>query len=94
MPQYRFESNKPDLGMKTLNFKGIDWMWSTQATSGVIYVLTEDGIKFYIDKNTDFLTTPFITPTNQDAKVSHILLTAALATPVRRRLGKTTANAA
>jgi hypothetical protein len=94
IPQYRFESNKPDMGMKTLTFKGIDWMWSVQATAGVIYVLSSEAIKFYVDKNTDFLTTAFTTPTNQDAKVSHILLTACLATCYRRKLGKTTANAA
>jgi hypothetical protein len=93
--QYRFESDKPDLGMnQKLTFKGIPWLWSVQATSGVIYVLTSEAIKLYVDKNTDFLTTPFVTPTNQDAKVSHILLTCALATCYRRKLGKTTSNAA
>lgn len=94
VPQYRFETSSPDLGMGTLTFKGIKWLWSVQANSGVIYVLTSDAIKFYVDKNTDFLTTPFVVPTNQDAKVSHIFLTAAMATPYRRKLGKTTGNVA
>lgn len=92
--QYRFQSGSADLGMTELTFKGIPWKWSVQATSGVIYVLNEEAIKFYVDKNTDFLATPFVTPTNQDAKVSHILITACLATCYRRKLGKTTANAA
>jgi hypothetical protein len=93
--QYRFQSDKPDLGMNPqLTFKGIPWMWSVQATSGVIYILHSEAIKFYVDKNTDFLTTPFVTPTNQDAKVSHILITCALACCYRRKLGKTTSNAA
>lgn len=95
VPQYRFETDKPDLGMsQTLTFKNIPWLWSVQGTSGVIYILHSEAIKFYVDKNTDFLTTPFVTPTNQDAKVSHIFITAALATCVRRKLGKTTSNAA
>lgn len=92
--QYRFENNSPDLGMRKLMFKEIPWDWSVQATSGVIYVLNSEAIKFYVDKNTDFLVTPFVTPTNQDAKVSHILLTACMATCSRRKLGKTTGNAA
>lgn len=94
VPQYRFQSGSPDLGMTKLTFKEIPWLWSVQATSGVIYVLNSDAIKFYVDKNTDFLTTPFVTPTNQDAKVSHIFLTACMAVCYRRKLGKTTANAA
>lgn len=94
VPQYRFSTNTPDIGMGKLTFKEIPWLWSVQATSGVVYVLHSDGIKFYIDKNTDFLTTPFVTPTNQDAKVSHIFLTACLAACIRRKLAKTTGNAA
>ena len=94
VPQYMFSDNKPDLGMGTLMFKGVKWMWSPQATSGVIYVLNSEAIKFYVDKSTDFITTPFTTPTNQDAKVSHIFITACLAACSRRKLGKTTANAA
>lgn len=94
VPQYRFQSGTADLGMTKLTFKEIPWLWSVQATSGVIYILNSDAIKFYVDKSTDFLTTPFVTPTNQDAKVSHIFLTACMAVCYRRKLGKTTANAA
>lgn len=94
VPQYRYEGTSADLGVKNLTFKGRKWLWSVQATSGVIYILNSEAIKFYVDKNTDFLTTPFVTPTNQDAKVSHIFITASLATCYRRKLAKTTANAA
>lgn len=93
--QYRFDTDKPDLGLSPkLTFKGIPWLWSVQGTSGVMYMLHSEAIKLYVDKNTDFLTTPFITPTNQDAKVSHILITLALACMARRKLGKSTSNAA
>lgn len=92
--QYRYQGQEADIGLMKLTFKEIPWLWSVQATSGVIYVLHSDAIKFYVDKNTDFLFTGFVRPANQDAKVGHILITAALATCVRRKLGKTTANAA
>lgn len=92
--QYRFDSGTADVGLLKMTFKGIPWLWSVQATSGVIYVLHSDAIKFYVDKNTDFLFTGFVRPVNQDAKTGQILITAALATCIRRKLGKTTANAA
>lgn len=94
IPQYRFNSDKGDLGLGDLTFKGIAWKWSVQATSGVIYVLNSDAIKFYVSKGTDFLFTGFTRPANQDAKVGSILLTCSMATCSRRKLGKTTANAA
>ena len=92
--QYRFEGDSADVGIKTMTFKGIPWKWSVQATSGVIYILHSEAIKLYVDSNTDMEWTGFKVPVNQDAKVGHILLTAALATCYRRKLGKTTSNAA
>lgn len=92
--QYRYSDNKPDIGAKKLMFKEIPWMWSVQATSGVIYALHKAAIKFYVHSGTDFKFTGFREPTNQDAKVGHILFAAVMSTPIRRKLGKTTANAA
>jgi len=91
--QYRYQGNEADIGLMKMTFKEIPWLWSIQGTSGVIYVLSSEAVKFYVDKNTDFLFTGFVRPANQDAKVGHILITAALATCIRRKLGKTTANA-
>ena len=92
--QYRFTSNKADIGITKLTFKDIPWIWSVQATSGVIYVLHSDAIKYYVNSDTDFIFKPFVTPANQDAKVGQILLAHALTTCYRRKLAKTTANAA
>lgn len=92
--QYRFDGESADVGIKTLTFKGIPWLWSVQANSGVIYILHSDAIKMYTDSATDFIWTGFKVPTNQDAKVGQILLTTALVTNARRKLGKTTSNAA
>lgn len=92
--QYRFQSTKADLGPKVLTFKEIPWMWSVQGTSGVIYVLHSAAIKFYVNTDTDFIFTGFMKPANQDAKVGQILLAAALSSPVRRKLAKTSSNSA
>lgn len=92
--QYRYTTNKADLGLTKLMFKEIPWMWSVQGTSGVIYALHSDAIKFYVNTDTDFLFTGFVKPANQDAKVGQILLACALASPVRRKLGRSNSNAA
>lgn len=92
--QYRYTTNKADIGLVKLLFKEIPWMWSVQATSGVIYILHSDAVKFYVNSDTDFIFTGFMKPANQDAKVGQILFAAALTSPIRRKLGKTTANAA
>lgn len=92
--QYRYTTNKADIGLTKLTFKEIPWIWSLQATSGVIYVLNSAAIKFYVNSDTDFIFTGFMKPANQDAKVGQILFAAANTTCVRRKLGKTTANAA
>lgn len=92
--QYRYTTNKADIGLTKLMFKEIPWMWSIQATSGVCYVLHSDAIKFYVNSDTDFIFTGFMKPANQDAKVGQILFAAALTSPVRRKLGRTNSNAA
>jgi len=91
---YRYSNGSPDNGATKLMFKEIPWVWSTQATSGVIYALHPKALEFVVNKETDFLATPFIKPADQDAKVAHILLALSLQTGVRRKLGKTTSNAA
>lgn len=92
--QYRYTTNKADLGLTKLLFKEIPWMWSVQATSGVIYALHSASCKFYVNSDTDFIFTGFMKPANQDAKVGQILLAAALTAPVRRKNGRSNSNAA
>lgn len=92
--QYRYQSNKADIGLTNMMFKEIPWMWSVQATSGVIFVLHPEAIKFYVNSDTDFIFTGFVKPANQDAKVGQILLAAALTTCARRKLGRSNSNAA
>jgi hypothetical protein len=92
--QYRYMTNKADIGLTKLAFKEIPWIWSVQGTSGVIYALHSDAIKFYVNSDTDFIMMPFVKPANQDAKVAQILFAAALTTCARRKLGRSNSNAA
>lgn len=92
--QYRYTTNKADIGLTKLLFKEIPWMWSVQATSGVIFALHSKAIKYYVNSGTDFLFTGFMKPANQDAKVGQILLAHALTTCIRRKLGRSNSNAA
>ncbi len=92
--QYRYTTNKADIGLTKLLFKEIPWMWSVQATTGVIYALHSDALKFYVNSDTDFIFTGFMKPANQDAKVGQILFAAALTTCTRRKLGRSNANVA
>lgn len=92
--QYRYTTNKADIGLTKLLFKEIPWIWSVQATSGVIFALHSDAIKYYVNSDTDFIFTGFMKPANQDAKVGQILLAHASAIPIRRKCGRSNANAA
>lgn len=89
--QERFTNNKlVDIGIQNLEFKASPWTWSPQATSGVIYLLHSKGIEFIVNSDTDFLTTDFVTPTNQDARTAKILLACSLTTGNRRKNAKLT----
>lgn len=92
--QYRYTTNKADIGLTQLLFKEIPWIWSVQATSGVIYALHKKAITYYVNTDTDFIFTGFTKPANQDAKVGQILLAHALTATVRRKLGRSNSNAA
>jgi uncharacterized protein YodC (DUF2158 family) len=90
--QERFTNNKlVDIGIENLEFKATPWTWSPQATSGVIYLLHSKGLEFVVNSDTDFMTTPFVTPTNQDARTAKILLACALMSGNRRKNAKLTA---
>lgn len=91
VPQERYtDLAMGDLGIRALKFKETPWMWSPQATSGVIYALHDSAIEFVVNSDTDFELTPFVKPANQDARVAQILLACALMTGNRRKLGKMT----
>jgi len=64
--------------------------YDPNAVSGTMNFLSSDAIKLVTSKGTNFITTPFIKPTNQDAKTAQILWAGQLASDNIRRLGKLT----
>lgn len=89
--QVRFQDTKMvDIGLQNLLFKKLPWFWSSQANSGVIYMLDDRALHFYVSSATDFVVTPFKQPDNQDARTAQILVACAFVTSRRRKLGKLT----
>ena len=87
-----------DAGFINLRFKGAvytydEWFASmptpqTYGTdNGIQYYLNSKYIEWVVDSMTDFITTPFIRPTNQDARTAQILVMGELVCSNRRRLG-------
>jgi len=52
-----------------------------------MYMLNEAYLNLVIDAETDFVTTPFVKPSDQAGKVAQILFMGALTTNNRRRHG-------
>jgi hypothetical protein len=87
----RFTSTeKGDAGFGKVLFKSTPWVWSPQATAGTIYMLHSSALEFIVSSDTDFVTSAFVKPYNQDARTAQILVACALATGNRRKLGKAT----
>ena len=85
-------------GFTNLRFKGApftyDSWFESMATpqifstdTGRIYFLNSKYISWVVDQETDFMTTPFVRPENQDARTAQILLMAEMISANRRRLG-------
>jgi len=88
----RFTSTeKGDAGFGKVYFKSTPWVWSPQASVGTIYMLHSDALEFFVNSDTDFVTTEFVKPYNQDARTAQILVACALTTGNRRKLGRLTA---
>lgn len=62
-----------DAGFQNLLFKAAVIMYDTYCLAGNLYMLTSDYIWVYVDSQTDFITTEFQRPVNQDARVAQIL---------------------
>lgn len=78
-PQQRYQDPKTlDAGFQNLTFNGATMMLDKYCTATYMYFLNSEHISLVADKEVDIMTTPFRTPTDQDAKVAHILLYANL----------------
>lgn len=90
---------KADIPFDTIAFKGNPVTWdefvpdvqggsATQSsTSGTWWMLNTEFIELKYDKETNFVTTDFIRPENQDAKTAQILWMGALCVSNRRKQG-------
>lgn len=57
------------------------------ATASTIYFTNSEALEYVVESDTDFDTTPFMRPENQDASVAQILWMGAVCTNNRRKLG-------
>jgi hypothetical protein len=72
-------------GFINLTFKGKPVIYGNYVGSGLLFGLNMNYIYLAVDSETDFVTTPFISPTNQTIKVAYILWRGNLLTNNRRR---------
>jgi len=77
-------------GFTNLTFKGKPVIYGNYIGSGLIFGLNMNYIYLAVDSETDFVTTPFISPVNQTIKVAYILWRGNLLTNNRRRSFKLT----
>lgn len=77
-------------GFTNLTFKGKPVIYGNNIGSGLLFGLNMNYIYLAVDSETDFVTTPFISPTNQTIKVAYILWRGNLLTNNRRRHFKLT----
>lgn len=91
LPQVRYQSlEMANASFESLRFKAADIVYDQYADSGIMLMLNSKYITLVIDKATDFITTPFVKPANQDAKTAQILFMGNVTTNNPRRLGKLT----
>ncbi len=99
--RYTNPKGPASLGFESIRFKAQDLVWdemmpdvdtgytydhASWATSTWI-MLNTDFVELVIDSATDFITTPFVRPENQDAKVAQILFMGNLIATNRRKMG-------
>jgi len=77
-------------GFKNLTFKGVPLTYGNYISTGLLFGLNMNYIYLAVDSATDYITTPFISPTNQTVKVAFILWRGNLLTNNRRRHFKLT----
>ena len=90
-PQIRYsDTDMADAGFENLRFKGATMTYDPNTPAGNLFMLSSDALKLVTNKGTNFITTKFIQPSNQDAKVAQLLWAGQLMSDNIRRLGKMT----
>lgn len=99
--RYASTGGPVSIGFESVRFKGADLVWdemvpdvdngytydSSSWASGTWLFLNTDFLELVVDSMTDFITTPFVRPENQDAKVAQILAMMNLTCSNRRKQG-------
>ena len=89
--QLRYTDNKfADAGFENLKYKGATMTFDGNVPSGNLFFLRSDNLKLVTNEATNFITTPFIKPENQDARVAQILWAGQVVSDNNRKLGKMT----
>lgn len=83
-----------DGGFQTLQFKGIPIVWDELCPSGTMYFLNSRHMNLSVHKDSNFETTDFVKPENQDAKVAQVLFMGNLTCDRRKSFYKLTAKTA
>lgn len=68
------DTRSGDAGFQNLLFKASVIMYDAYCPTQTMFFLTSDYIEWFVDTETDFITTPFVRPGNQDSKVAQILV--------------------
>lgn len=92
-----YDVNLADLGFDNIRLKGGVCIWDENVpdiytgtvalTTGSVFMLNSKFYKLVIDSDTDFITTPFIEPENQTARVAKILFMGQATVSNLRKLG-------
>jgi len=75
-------------GFTSLTFNGVPIIWDQYVDSGTLYMCNTNYWNLVVDTETDLITTPFITPSNQTVKTAFIIWRGQQETTNRRRFGK------
>src|SRR3990167_5411970 len=79
-----------DAGFDNLKFKGATMTFDGNVPSGNLFFLRSENLKLVTSSGTNFITTPFIKPENQDARIAQILWAGNLVSDNNRKLCKMT----
>lgn len=81
----RTDTKLGDAGFQNLLFKGVPMVFDEDCTTGDMYFLNPDYMRFVIGKGRNFVPTPTQKPDNQDARLSMVLLYCNLTVNNRKR---------
>lgn len=92
--QERFQPAKEaaDVGFRTIQYKGASMIFdkamkgTVTTDDSMVYFINSKNMHLIVDKQTDFINTPFYRPPGQDARTSQILWMGNLVCNNRRRL--------